>query len=65
MQHLCVVYYQSIEFISEELREMASVAELDDKQLEALEVMRTTFRDADGTGMALDDKCFLRYLRAR
>ena len=44
---------------------MASIAELDEKQLEALEVMRTTFQGADGTHMDLDDSCFLRYLRAR
>jgi len=44
---------------------MASVAELDEKHLEALDHMRTTFAGADGTGMDVDDACYLRYLRAR
>lgn len=44
---------------------MTSVAELDASQLEALEVMRTTFKDVDGIHMDMDDSCFLRYLRAR
>jgi hypothetical protein len=44
---------------------MTTTTELDEKQLEALEIMRTTFKDMDGVGMPLDDACFLRYLRAR
>jgi hypothetical protein len=44
---------------------MASVAELDEKQLEALEEMRATFATADGSGMPMEDSTYLRYLRAR
>jgi len=36
-----------------------------DPHFEALQTMRSTFAGQDGIGMLLDDKCFLRYLRAR
>jgi len=41
---------------------MAAVVDVHE---EALNTMRTTFAGKDGVGMPLDDKCFLRYLRAR
>ncbi len=41
------------------------MTELDTKQLDALEGMRTAFAGADGTGLQMDDVTFLRYLRAR
>lgn len=39
--------------------------ELDEKKLAALESMRQSFAGAEGCGMALDDRTYLRYLRAR
>jgi hypothetical protein len=41
------------------------MAELNEKQAAALEVLRTSFAEKDGHGMPLDDKTLLRYLRAR
>jgi hypothetical protein len=38
---------------------------LNEKQLVALEGMRTAFAGAEGRGMPVDDHTFLRYLRAR
>lgn len=38
---------------------------LNDRQLAALEGMRSAFAAAEGNGMPLDDKTFLRYLKAR
>jgi hypothetical protein len=39
--------------------------ELNATQQEALDAMRSTFDNADGHGMAMNDSTFLRYLRAR
>ena len=38
---------------------------IDPKHVEALEAMRATFSDADGSGLPMDDVTFGRYLRAR
>lgn len=38
---------------------------LTDEQNAAVESLRNTFKDVDGSGMEMNDSTFLRYLRAR
>ncbi len=45
--------------------ESSLLKNLTKEQLTALESMRTTFQNADGHGMPMNDSTFLRYLRAR
>ena len=41
------------------------MAELDAKQIEAMEAMRAKFASEDGSGMPMNDVTYGRYLRAR
>ena len=38
---------------------------LSSEQQSALDNMRSTFKEADGSGLEMNDSTFLRYLRAR
>lgn len=41
------------------------MTDLDEEQRKALETIRETFKDKDGTGLQMNDSTFTRYLRAR